>query len=86
MFEWKQRLEALNKFRPLAKAKVDFDAELDAAESALSIEELIRIRKLYGATHYVTSEKRADLAGHLLYATTLHAVYDIAGLTAAETE
>ena len=58
--------------------------DLEDAEGRLTIDELVRIRELYGATHYVTTKQRVDLADRLLYATTEHAVYDVTTLTAQE--
>lgn len=81
LLEWKTRLEAVNGFQPFTKAWKAED-DLEEAEGRLTIEQLVRIRELYGATHYVTKEWRLDLADWLLYADADHAVYDVTKMTA----
>jgi hypothetical protein len=80
--EWKQRLEALNGFRPYARRGFAIDAELAEHERALSVADLIRIRDRYGATHYLVQGTRDDLAAHRLHAADGWSVYDLAGLEA----
>jgi hypothetical protein len=92
IIEWKERLEALNGFRPFEKRGFDTAEELAINEGNLSVRDLIRIRDTYGATHYLILGKREDLAAHLLYTTDfpaafnprVYSVYDIAALTADE--
>jgi hypothetical protein len=84
IIEWKARLEALNGFQPFTETAWDSEEELAEAEGSLTIDDLIRLRDLYGATHYVTKAYRIDLAEHLLYTTPGYMVYDVTKLEAEE--
>jgi hypothetical protein len=82
ILEWKERLEALNGFQPYTKRGIKNAAEQAVHESQLSIHDIIRIRELYGATHYLVKGERRDLAAHLLHHSgNGYSVYDITGLT-----
>jgi hypothetical protein len=81
IIEWKERLEALNGFRPYSRRGLETGAELAVGERALSIQDLIRIRDRYGATHYMVQGERKDLAEHLLHSDNGYSVYDITDLT-----
>src|SRR5262249_53172061 len=80
ILEWKERLGALNGFRPHLNRGFETNDELDASEGRLSIAHLSRIRRAYGATHYLVAGERKDLAGHLLHSAKGYWVYDITGL------
>jgi hypothetical protein len=80
LIEWKQRLEAMNGFRPFTRAGFDIDKELERAENRLTIEHLARIRRLYGATHFVSLVERPDLADHLIQSVQGFSIYDIRDL------
>lgn len=81
IIEWKERLEAVNGFRPFIKREFDILPELSAHESTLTIPQLIQIRERYGATHYLApGPMRKDLADHFLYSDGEFSVYDVAGL------
>jgi hypothetical protein len=77
ILEWKARLEALNGFRPFRQRGFDIIDELNAGEASLSIEDLIRIRERYGATHYLTRSERSDLGGAFLHSAQGFFVYDL---------
>ena len=83
LLEWEERLEALNHFTAFAELKYAED-DVEHAEGSLTTDELVRIRELYGATHYVTKEYRLDLADYLLYEDKEHWVYDVTKLKAQE--
>lgn len=78
--EWKERLEALNGFRPFEQRGFEIETELAAHESALTAAQLARIRERYGATHYMVRKQRPDLAAHLLHAEQGYFIYDITRL------
>jgi hypothetical protein len=80
ILEWKERLEALNGFRPFTKVGFNINDDMSAAESRLTLEQLVRIRDLYGATHYVTATRRDNLARGLLYESREWFVYDLTRL------
>jgi hypothetical protein len=81
LIEWKRRLEALNGFQPYTqRGRDEMGQELDVHEARLTIRELLRLRALYGATHYMVKGVRADLAAHLLRSEDGYSVYDITGL------
>ncbi len=81
VLEWRERLEALNGFRPYTQKGIENAKEQAVHESQLSVHDLIRIRKLYGATHYVVEGERKDLSEHLLHSDKGYSVYDITRLT-----
>ena len=84
IIEWKERLEALNGFRPYERQGFETEAELAAHERNLSIRDLIRIRDQYGATHYLVQGERRDLAAHLVYSQLGYFLYDVTGMSLAE--
>jgi hypothetical protein len=79
IIEWKERLEALNGFKPYEGRGFETNPELDASEPRLSIEDLERIRARYGATHYLVQGERKDLAGRLIHSSNGYSVYELAG-------
>lgn len=80
LIEWKERLEALNGFKPFKARGYRSMRELDRNQPRLTIEDLIRIRDTYGATHYLTVGNRRDLAKNTLYAGPTYHVYDVESL------
>ena len=78
---WKERLEAMNGFRPYTSRGMDNTEELKVHEAQLTIRDIVRIRERYGATHYVVSGERPDLAEHHLHTEGGYSVYDITRLT-----
>jgi hypothetical protein len=80
IIEWKERLEAMNGFRPFASRGAKIRHELAKSQSWLSVQDLVRIRETYGATHYLTDRRRGELAGELRHRTRNNFVYDIRGL------
>jgi hypothetical protein len=81
LLEWKDRLEALNGFRPFRERGVEIEAELERNEGRLTIDELARIRERYGATHYLSPFRRPDLEDRLRHASGRYHVYELAGLS-----
>ena len=75
LIEWKERLEAINGSRPFSERGWDTIDELEVHERQLSIPELIRIRTRYGATHYLATGQRPDLAACVLHAEGGYSVY-----------
>jgi hypothetical protein len=84
IIEWKERLEALNGFRPYERQGFETEAELALHERALSIRDLITIRDRYGATHYLVRGSRTDLTAHLVHSDCGYSVYDVSGLRPSE--
>jgi hypothetical protein len=83
ILEWKQRLEALNGFRPFAHRGFEIEGELAEHEKALTVPQLIQIRDRYGARYYVVRGTRADLASCPVHVAQGYAIYDIARLARA---
>lgn len=84
LLEWKERLEAMNGFRPFVLRGFDVEKEMFVNEAHLTIPQLIRIRDLYGATHYMIQGTRPDLAGHWLHSDVGYSVYDVMGMKPEE--
>jgi hypothetical protein len=86
LLEWKERLEALNRFEPFRTRGLDMEKELSDSEGALDIEQLVRLRERYGATHYLTGQTRRDLSACFLYSANGYSIYDIRSLTPGGSE
>ena len=75
LIEWHERLEALNGFTAFGER--GSIQELSQRQRRLRIEQLVKIRDLYGATHYLTDFERRDLREHLLSENDEYYVYDL---------
>jgi len=80
IIEWKQRLDALNASLTFGGRGFEITEQLSHNESLLPIETLTRMRDEYGATHYVTSLQRQDVASTPLYSNGRYYVYNVADL------
>jgi hypothetical protein len=84
LIEWKERLEAINGFQPFENRGWTIRKELAENSGRLTREQLVRIRDLYGATHYMTETERRDLARYRVHSEDGYGVYDIRELDARE--
>jgi hypothetical protein len=80
LIEWKERLEAINGFRPYENRGWTIRKELAENLGQLTPGQLVRIREMYGATHYLTDTKRDELSDHLLFEADGYYVYDVTKL------
>jgi hypothetical protein len=80
LIEWKERLEAINRFRPYREVADDIYLEQDISLRHITVDELIRIREKYGATHLMLLGRRNDLAERPLFSYNGYSVYDLRGL------
>jgi hypothetical protein len=83
LIEWKERLEAINRFRPYREVADDIHLEQDISLRHITVEELIRIRERYGATHLMLLGERKDLAAWRLHSFNGYSVYELRGLKRA---
>jgi hypothetical protein len=86
LIEWKERLEAQNGFKPFENRGWMIRQELAENEGKLTPEQIVRLRELYGATHYMSETKRPELERHLVQEDEEYFVYDIRELDPAEIE
>ncbi|RMG42675.1 MAG: hypothetical protein D6719_05860 [Candidatus Dadabacteria bacterium] len=77
IIEWKKRLEGINKFKEFDKRGYRIAKGLNWNESRLTESELIRLGKLYGATHYLSRVRRKDLKEYELYSGLTMFVYRV---------
>ncbi len=80
LIEWKERLEAINRFRPYKERADDIYLEQDISLRHITVDELIRIREKYGASYLLLLGHRKDLAERPLFSYQGYSVYDIRGL------
>lgn len=80
IIEWEARLIAINRSQPFSKRGFRIREQFGENENALEIEQLVSIRERYGATHYLTTQRRQDLDAYLLFAAQPYHVYDVGSL------
>lgn len=80
IIEWEARLIALNRSQPFTQRGFRIREEFGQQVNALTIEELVSIRERYGATHYLTTQRRQDLENYLLFVAQPYHVYDVVSL------
>jgi hypothetical protein len=86
LIEWKERLEAQNGFKPFENRGWMIRNELAENEGRLTPEQIVRLRELYGATHYMSETKRPELERYLVQEDEEYWIYDIRELDPAEVE
>ncbi len=78
--EWKERLEAINGFRPFVNKGLRARKELERNQLRLTTDQLIRIRDLYGATHYIVRGRRLRFRKYEVYTGEVFSVYDLTAI------
>ena len=79
IIEWKHRLEALNG-GPLTARGIHIMDELKRHYPYLSVQELEKIRDLYGASYYLTTVERPEMSGQLVHGNGEYFLYRLDGL------